>query len=33
LHYSLRKGGQYMNAYRYVALPVNDRITALGGGK
>jgi murein DD-endopeptidase MepM/ murein hydrolase activator NlpD len=31
LHYSLRKGEQYMNAYKYVALPVNDRILALGG--
>jgi murein DD-endopeptidase MepM/ murein hydrolase activator NlpD len=33
LHYSLRKGSQHMNAYKYVALPVNDRLMALGGGK
>jgi murein DD-endopeptidase MepM/ murein hydrolase activator NlpD len=33
LHYSIHKGSQFMNAYKYVALPVNDRLTALGGGK
>ncbi len=33
LHYSLHKDGQYMNAFLYVALPINDRIMALGGGE
>ncbi len=31
LHYSLFKGGQYVNAYEYVSFPVNDRIMAAGG--
>ncbi len=33
LHYSLFKDGQYVDAQKYVALPANERIMAMGGGR